>query len=328
MRREKGKNQQILQELRESLDQREFSQEGEEGQSFAARVEAEIRRIKTEGILGRWGMKGADIRYDPKELGKRCRDARMKKGYPLTEVQARLSCKTHSYLSAIEHGKKRISFFMLEALSLLYHTMPKYLLGLEEKVPESAILLADRHIDRMRHHFKSVVQGTVMLTVQVLHTVSIGDLHDLTCAGVILASSVNLQLHAKIARAFAAEQRLRLVIIVRNHFIPPCMGMAIITERVIFIVILVVGIILMYNTPTAFTAGIVPIIAGLAEGRVFIPCIIIPVDTLSTAGADHGLLIGTAFAKGIVTHHDAVLQWVLLSTVTAGKSLSHYCHSP
>ena len=150
MRREKGKNQQILQELRESLDQREFSQEGEEGQSFAARVEAEIRRIKTEGILGRWGMKGADIRYDPKELGKRCRDARMKKGYPLTEVQARLSCKTHSYLSAIEHGKKRISFFMLEALSLLYHAMPKYLLGLEEKVPESAILLADRHIDKCR----------------------------------------------------------------------------------------------------------------------------------------------------------------------------------
>lgn len=84
----------------------------------------------------------------------------------------------------------------------------------------------------------------------------------------------------------------------------------------------------MDDAPAAFTAGIVPVIAGLAEGRIFIPGIIIPVDTLSTAGADHSLLIGTAFAKCIVTHHDAASQRVLLSTVTAGKGLSHHRHSP
>ena len=84
----------------------------------------------------------------------------------------------------------------------------------------------------------------------------------------------------------------------------------------------------MNDTPAAFTAGIMPVIAGLAQGRVFISSIVIPVNTLSAAGADHSLLIGTPFAKCIVTHHDAVLQWVLLPTVTTGKSFSHHRHSP
>ena len=89
-----------------------------------------------------------------------------------------------------------------------------------------------------------------------------------------------------------------------------------------------VSIIHMDDTSTAFTAGIVPIIAGLAEGRIFIPGIVIPVDTLSAVGADYGLLIGTAFAKRIVTHQDAAFQQVRLPTVAADKSFSHHRHSP
>lgn len=150
MRRDKGESQQILQELRDRLDQMEFSQEGEEGQSFAARVRAEMTWIDEEGILGGWGEKGTHTRYDKKELGSRCRDARMKKGYSQKEVANRLVYKTHSYLSAVENGKHPIDPFMLEGLSLLYHAMPKYLLGLEEKPPEPAILFADRYEDQCR----------------------------------------------------------------------------------------------------------------------------------------------------------------------------------
>ena len=179
----------------------------------------------------------------------------------------------------------------------------------------------------MCHHLEAVIQGTVMLAVQILQAVSVGDLHDSTCAGVIRASPVDFQLYAEILRAIATKQRFRLVIIVFDCFISPCMGVTVIAERIIFIVILVIGIIQMDNTSAAFTAGIVPVIAGRAEGRVFIPGIVIPVDTLSAVGANHGLLICTAFAKCIVTHHDAILQWVLLSTVTADKSLSHHRHS-
>lgn len=150
MRRKDSDCQQILQDLRENLDQREFSQEGEEGRSFAARVRAEMTWIDEEKILGGRGEKGKHIRYDKKELGDRCRDARMKKGYSLKEVENRLVYKTHSYLSAVENGKKIIDPFMLEGLSLLYHAMPKYLLGLEEKPPEPAILFADRYEDQCR----------------------------------------------------------------------------------------------------------------------------------------------------------------------------------
>lgn len=150
MRRTDSERQQRLQELRESLDQRGFFQEGEEGRSFAARVRDEMTWIDEERILGSWGEKGAHIRYDKKELGERCRDARMKKGYPLKEVAKRLSYKSHSYLSKIEHGKKDIDPCMLEGLSLLYHVMPKYLLGLEEKPPEAVIFFADRYEDQCR----------------------------------------------------------------------------------------------------------------------------------------------------------------------------------
>ena len=88
-----------------------------------------------------------------------------------------------------------------------------------------------------------------------------------------------------------------------------------------------VSIIHMDDTSTAFATGIVAVIARLAEGRVFIPGIVIPVDTLSAAGANYGLLIGTALAKCIVTHQDAAFQRVLLSAVTAGKGLVFHINS-
>lgn len=123
---------------------------GIDGRSFASMVETEMLWIKKNRILGNWGTKGAEIQYDMKEFGSRCRKARTKKGYSLEEVATRLSYKTHSYLSAIETGKKAVNPFTLESLSLLYHEMPKYLLGLEEKSKKSAILLADRYIDKCR----------------------------------------------------------------------------------------------------------------------------------------------------------------------------------
>jgi len=161
-----------------------------------------------------------------------------------------------------------------------------------------------------------------MLAVQVLHAVSVGDLHDLTCAGVILTGSVDLQFHAKIARTIAAKQRLRLVIIVFDHFIPTRMGMAVIAERAIFIVIFIVGIIYMNDTPAAFTAGIVPVIAGLAEGRIFIPGIVISADTPTAVGADYSFLIGTAFAEFVLIHQNVFVQQMGLPASAAGKSLS------
>jgi len=103
--------------------------------------------------------------------------------------------------------------------------------------------------------------------------------------------------------------------------------MTVIAERVIFIVILIVSIIHMDDTSTAFATGIVPVITGLAEGCIFIPGIVIPINTLSAAGADHSLLIGTAFAKCIVTHQDAAFQRVRLSAVTAGKGLGFHINS-
>lgn len=150
MRRKNESSQKILQELRVLCDQKDNCQEDGREVSFATRVKDEMNWIDQEKILGGWGNKGTDIRYNLKEFGTRCRDARMKKGYPLKEVAIRLSYKTHSYLSEIECGKKTVDSVMLETLSLLYHVMPKYLLGLEEQPLESPTFVADRYIDECR----------------------------------------------------------------------------------------------------------------------------------------------------------------------------------
>lgn len=150
MRRKNESSLKILQELRELYDQKEDCQEDGREVSFAAQVKDEMNWIDQENILGGWGNKGADIRYDSKEFGKRCRDARVKKRYSLKGVATHLSYKSHSYLSEIERGKKKVDPVMLETLSLLYHVMPKYLLGLEEQPLVSPVFVADRYIDKCR----------------------------------------------------------------------------------------------------------------------------------------------------------------------------------
>lgn len=57
----------------------------------------------------------------------------------------------------------------------------------------------------VRYHFKTIVQRTVMLTVEIFQAVAVGDLHDLTGTGIILPGPVNLQLHAKIPGAISTE---------------------------------------------------------------------------------------------------------------------------
>ena len=84
--------------------------------------------------------------------------------------------------------------------------------------------------------------------------------------------------------------------------------MAVIAEWINFIVILVVGIIKVDDTPAVFAAGLVPVIAGLTERRIFVSGIVIPVDTLSTVGADNGLLVGAGFAECVFVHLNAFTQ--------------------
>ena len=55
--------------------------------------------------------------------------------------------------------------------------------------------------------------------------------------------------------------------------------MAVIAEWINFIVILVVGIIKVDDTPAVFAAGIVPVIAGLTERRIFVSGIVIPLHS-------------------------------------------------
>ena len=148
MRRKNADRQKMLMKLRKLCDRKDAFQWPQRRIWFSDRVKDELQWIEDQKILGTWGGKGQDIRYDPHVFGDRCRKARMEKRYSEKEVANRLSCKTHSYISGVEDGSVKVDIVMLEAFSLLYHKMPKYLLGLEEKSPESAVFVANRCVDK------------------------------------------------------------------------------------------------------------------------------------------------------------------------------------
>ena len=101
-----------------------------------------------------------------------------------------------------------------------------------DSFPEDPGLGHFSHLVLQRHGTRAppedVIQGAVMLAVEIFLPISVGDLHGFPRACVIL----------------------------------------------------VIGIIKMDDAPTAFPAGIVPVISGMTEGCFFIPGIIIPVDSL------------------------------------------------
>ena len=145
--------------------------------------------------------------------------------------------------------------------------------------------------------------------------------HDLLRIVIILAAGIDFQLHAEVPRAIAAKQRSRLVVIIVDGLFPTYAGVAVIADRSILVAILIVGIVLMDDPAAVFAAGVVPVVAGLAEGGVVVSGIVVPVDALAAVGADHGLLIGTGFTELIIVHQDALTQRMGVPTVAAGKGV-------
>ena len=154
MQRKKDTRQNLIENLRRFYDQStRFDQEeltsGNEMTAFSECVSEEVNWIQEHNVLGAWGMKKADIQYDPKEFGKRCKEARVARGYTQKEVAKQLLCNTHGYISGIENGKVKVDILALEALSLLYHKLPLYLLGFEDnKLLNHAIFLANHPQDK------------------------------------------------------------------------------------------------------------------------------------------------------------------------------------
>ena len=187
-------------------------------------------------------------------------------------------------------------------------------------------MIVQRH--GVGHQFKAVLQGTVMLAVEIFPTIPVGDLHELPGALVVLSGAVDLQLHAEVAHPRSAELGFRLVIVVLNCTASCHTAIASVADRVVVIFVLIIGVTGVDDPPAAVAYGVVPVVAGLAEGGVFIPGLIVPINALSAVGTDHGLLVCAALTQFIVPHRNQAFQRVGLSTVTAGKGFSHHRQSP
>ena len=69
---------------------------------------------------------------------------------------------------------------------------------------------------RVGDDLHAVLQGTVMLDVDVLQTVAVGRVHQLPRPVAALPRPVDFQLHAEIACPFPIENGVRLVVIAVN----------------------------------------------------------------------------------------------------------------
>ena len=147
MRTSDKERERTRQQLLKLYDREEFFDSSSETKLFSSRVEEDIQWIKANKILGVRGGKGQDIKYDKNVFGERCTAARKECQYSEEMVARLLSYKSHTYLSGLERGSVKLSIVTLELLALLYHKTPKYLLGLEDARPISAVYYSDEYKD-------------------------------------------------------------------------------------------------------------------------------------------------------------------------------------
>ena len=176
---------------------------------------------------------------------------------------------------------------------------------------------------RVGHQLHAVIQGSVMLDVEVLQTVAVGDGQQLTCIVRVLTGTVDLQFHTEVSGAAAPEQGLGLVIVVLNG---PVTGLivAVVAEGLVIVSGSVVGVVLV-DDPPAEGAGLVPpVIAVLTQGRGVIAGVFVPPDAGAAVGADHRGAGQTARTEQLAVEFDELSTLKEVSAgIAAFKSFVH-----
>ena len=112
----------------------------------------------------------------------------------------------------------------------------------------------------MAYQLKALVNGAVVLAVDVFSG-TIGNTQDDFSIALIFTCLVNFQLNTKVASVCTIENRLRLVIIIVDEFVP-AFFVAIIA---IVITVLIIGIFLFNNRAAVRTASVIFVIALLTD---------------------------------------------------------------
>jgi len=135
------------------------------------------------------------------------------------------------------------------------------------------------------HQLQTVVQGAVILDVEVLQAV--GDGQQFSGIIRVFPRAIDLQLHTKPAGAIAAEQGLGFKVVVPDCLVAALSHVTVVTARLVIVAGTVVGVILV-DDPSAAGTGEIPVVAaGLAQGRCVVSRVFVPPDAGAAVGADH-----------------------------------------
>ena len=113
--------------------------------------------------------------------------------------------------------------------------------------------------------------------------------HELAGVVGILPRPVNFQFHAIITLTLAVKKGRGLVGILVNFLVLLGLAVAVPAQRVILVIVLIVGVVVQDGPAAASTVDVESIIAGMAQQGAAVPGVVIVPDAPPTAGADHGL---------------------------------------
>ena len=108
----------------------------------------------------------------------------------------------------------------------------------------------------------------------------------------VLTGFVDLQLHAEVARTFAAEERIRFVVVI----VDAAVIVTLVAGEAVGLITVAAGVerIVLTDQGTAVGAGsVMVVIAVSAEGRVVCTKIVVPPNAITAPGTGDGELVQT-----------------------------------
>ena len=111
---------------------------------------------------------------------------------------------------------------------------------------------------------KAVLQRAVMFTIEMVQTVSVGNVHQLICRAVLFTGAINFKLDPQKPPPFPIENLSGFVVVILDAFLDGRITVMAQGVVLVIVIILIVGVVPAQQCPAPGTGRVVIVIAALA----------------------------------------------------------------
>lgn len=170
------------------------------------------------------------------------------------------------------------------------------------------------------YQLHAVVQGTVVLDVELFQAVPVGDVKKLPGPVVPLSALVDLQLHAEEAVPLAIEDRRGLIVVALNGMVR-AVGVIAHFAVTLVIVVRIVQLVVAHELAALTAVGIITVPTVLTQGDITASAVIIGPDTFAAVVAEHCQFIPAGRAEVLAAEHIQFRAGILLPAVGAEEGV-------